>query len=249
MHVGLHIFSPRHGVERRWIKRTDLRQARTWVKTGEGRFISFRQTRQIHKQVEAVLSRLESGAVFSAMSGNGVEARLVAQCEAFRPTDRTRQIKTRAVRKSLCNTPKTSSAIAERIEQASQKIEKRSRTSRSWYEEVSVERVCKVMPDTVRNCARQITRRRARPGRMKHVERPCGRVRNGQGLGHGVKWTLERYAGESSQVPTHLETPRDTVAKGEKLQIQDRECITLKQMKCGDKNGSIATMLDQIRGI
>ena len=33
------------------------------------------------------------------------------------------------------------------------------------------------MPDRMRNCAWQITRRLARPGR---IERPCGRLRNGQ---------------------------------------------------------------------
>ena len=61
---------------------------------------------------------------------------------------------------------------------------------------------------------------------MKHVERPCGRLRNGQvseftemshfkepqkaGHGHGVKWTFEFYASESSQVPIHLEMPRES---------------------------------------
>ena len=50
------------------------------------------------QHVKAVLNRLESGAAFSAMSGNGVEARLVGACEAFRPTDRTRLNETRAVR-------------------------------------------------------------------------------------------------------------------------------------------------------
>ena len=39
---------PGHGVERQWIMHTDPRQARTRVKTGEGRIISSRQTRQIH---------------------------------------------------------------------------------------------------------------------------------------------------------------------------------------------------------
>ena len=114
--------------------------------------------------MKAVLNRLESGAAFFSHVGNGVEARLVGACEAFRPTDRTRLIKLRAVRNPVCNTPKASSANAGRIERASQKVEKRSRTSRSWFEGVSVERVCKVMPDTVRNCAWQITRRLARPG-------------------------------------------------------------------------------------
>ena len=60
---------------------------------------------------------------------------------------------------------------------------------------------------------------------------------------HGVKWTLLRYAGESSQVSTHLETPRESTPltemngeswntpplQEEKLQIQNRECIALKQ--------------------
>ena len=131
-------------------------------------------------QHAAVLQCLESGAAFPIMSENGAEARLVGACGAYRPTDRTRPIKTRAVRNTVCNTPKASSANAEGIERASHKVEKRSRTSRSWFKGVSVERVCKVMPDRMRNCAWQITRRLARPGRMKHVERPCGRARNGQ---------------------------------------------------------------------
>ena len=142
----------------------------------------------------------------------------------FKPTDRTRLNEMRAMKNLVCNTPKASSANAERIEQASQKVEKRSRTSRSWFEGVSVERVCKVMSDTVRKCAWQITRRLARPGRMKQVKRPCGRSHNGQvseftelyrfrepqkadewssetveGHGHGFKRTLEKYASESSQ--------------------------------------------------
>ena len=70
-------------------------------------------------------------------------------------------------REALCDTPKASSANAGRIERASQKVEKRSGASRSW---VSVECVCKVMPDTVRNCAWQMTRRFARPGRVKQIE-------------------------------------------------------------------------------
>ena len=36
-----------------------------------------------------------------------------------------------------------------------------------------------------------------------------------EGRSHGVKRTLERYASESSQVPTHLETPRES-ALGQK---------------------------------
>ena len=116
------------------------------------------------QHVKAVLNRLESEAAFSAMSVNRVEARLVGACEAFRPTDRTRLNEMRAVKNNVCDTPKASNVNAEGIEQASLKVEKRSRTSRSWFEGVSVERVCKVMPDTVRNCTWQISRRFARPG-------------------------------------------------------------------------------------
>ena len=50
------------------------------------------------EQVKAVLNRLESGAAFPVVSENGAEARLVGACGAFRPTDRTRLIKMRAVR-------------------------------------------------------------------------------------------------------------------------------------------------------
>ena len=128
------------------------------------------------QHVKAVLNRLESGAAFSAISGNGVEARLVGACEAFR----TQLNEMRAVQNTVSDTPNASSASAGRMDRASQKVEKRSRNSRSRFERVPVERVCKVMPDTVRNCTWQITRCLARPGRMKHVERPCGRARNGQ---------------------------------------------------------------------
>ena len=215
---------------------------------------------------------------FSVMSEDGVEARLVGAREAFRPTDRTRLIKMRAVKNPVCITPKASSVNAGRIERASQKVEKRSRTSR-W--KVSVERVCKVMPDTVRNCAWQITRRLARPGRMKLVERPCGRLRNGQvseftELNHfrepqkAGEWSLRLWRGTVMVSSGHW---RGTLARvrrcrpiwrrpenqrwdrkpltemngepwntpprqEEKLQIQDRECIALKQLsKCGGQKG------------
>ena len=107
------------------------------------------------QHVKAVLNRLESDAAFSAMSVNRVEARLVGACEAYRPTDRTRLNEMRAVKNTVCDTPKASSANAKRIELASQTFEKRSRTSRSWFEGISVERICKVMPDTGCNCAWQ----------------------------------------------------------------------------------------------
>ena len=96
-----------------------------------------------------------------------------------------------------------------------------------------MERVCKVMPHTVRNCAWQITRRLARPGRAEQKEGVAStqwtsvRVHQDEsfhgategwrvehetveGRSHGVKWTLERYVSENSQVPTHLETPRES---------------------------------------
>ena len=118
------------------------------------------------QRVKAVLNRLESDAAFSAMSVNKVEARLVGACEAFR----TRLNKMRTVQNTVCDTPKASSANDERIEQASQMFEKRYRTSRSWSEGISVERVCKVMPDTMCDRAWQTSRRLARPGRAKQNE-------------------------------------------------------------------------------
>ena len=132
----------------------------------------FSSTATDPQHVKAVLNRLESDAAFSAMSVNRVEARLVDACEAFGPTDRTRLNEMRAVKNLVCDSPKASSANGERIEQASQKVEKRSRTSRS------VERVCKVMPGTVWNCAWQISRRLARPGRAK--QNKASRRHNGQ---------------------------------------------------------------------
>ena len=122
------------------------------------------------QHVKAVLGRLESEAAFSAMSVTRVEASLVGACEAFRPTDRTRLNEMRAVQNTVSDTPKASRANAERIERASQMVEKRSRTSRPWFEGMTVERVCKVMPDTVRNCAWQTSRRLTRPGRAKQNE-------------------------------------------------------------------------------
>ena len=101
------------------------------------------------QHVKEVLNCLESEAAFLVMLVNRVEDRLVGACSAFR----TRLNEMRAVQNTVCDTPKASSANAERNERASQMVEKRSRTSRSWFEGISVERVCKVMPDTVRNCA------------------------------------------------------------------------------------------------
>ena len=178
MHVRLHIFSPRHGVERRWIKHTDPQAGTHEGEDRRGKDHLFSSNTTAPQHVKAVLNRLESEAAFSAMVGTGVEARLVGACEAFRPTDRTRLNEMRAVKNTVCDTPKASSANAERIERASQMVEKRSRTSRSWFEGISVERVCKVMPDTVCNCAWQTSRRLARPGRAK--QNKASRRHNGQ---------------------------------------------------------------------
>ena len=89
------------------------------------------------QHVKGVLNRLESEAAFSAVSVNGVEARWMGACEAFRSTDRTRLNDMRAVQNTVSDTPKASSANAERIERASQMVEKRSRTSRTWFEGIS----------------------------------------------------------------------------------------------------------------
>ena len=89
------------------------------------------------QHVKAVLNRSESDAAFPAMSVNRVEARLVGACEAFK----TRLNVMRAVQNTVSDTPKALSANAERIERASQMVEKRSRTSRPWFEGISVERV------------------------------------------------------------------------------------------------------------
>ena len=85
-------------------------------------------------------SSLESFGVGSSIVshvGNRVEARLVGACEAIRPTDRLTEM--RAAKNPVCNTPKASSVNAGRIERASQKVERRSRTSRSWLEGVPVD--------------------------------------------------------------------------------------------------------------
>ena len=69
------------------IRHTDLRQARTRVKTGEGKDHLFSSNGTDPVQVKAVLNRLASGAAFPVMSENGAEARLVGACGAFRPTN------------------------------------------------------------------------------------------------------------------------------------------------------------------
>ena len=83
-----------------------------------GKDYLFSSNAAVLQYVNAVLNRLESGAAFSVMSGNGVEARLVGAREPFRPTDRTRLTEMRAVKNPVCNTPKASSVNAESSERA-----------------------------------------------------------------------------------------------------------------------------------
>ena len=110
MHVRLHIFSPGHGVERQWIMRTDLRPGTHEGEDRRGKDHLFSSNATDPQHVKAVLNRFVSGAAFSVMSEDGVEARLVGAREAFRPTDRTRLNEMRAVKKPVCNIPKASSA-------------------------------------------------------------------------------------------------------------------------------------------
>ena len=111
---------------------------------------------------KAALNRLELGAAFSVMWEDGVKARLVGAREAFRLIDRTRFIDIRAVKNPMCNTPKAPRCQCWKNRASSSEVERRSRTLRSWFEEVSVDLVCKVLPHTVRNCAWQITHRLVR---------------------------------------------------------------------------------------
>ena len=80
-----------------------------------------------------------------------------------------------------------------------------------------------------------------------------------EGHGHGVKWTLERYASESSQVPdpsgdaqrinagdrkplTEMngELGNTSPRQEEKLQIKDSDCTALKHLiKCGGQKRSM----------
>ena len=65
--------------------------------------------------MKAVLNHLDSGAVFSAMSEDGVGSGLVVAFEAIEPTGRTRLIKRDAVKNPVFNTPKASSIHLEML--------------------------------------------------------------------------------------------------------------------------------------
>ena len=116
----------------------------------------------VPQHVKTVLKRLESGAVFSAMSEDGVEGGLVVTLDATKLTHRTRLIKGGAVQNPVCNTPMASSVNAGGIEQARNEVEKRTRTLRSWFEGVSVDLNYKVLPVVVRHRLRQRTHRHVR---------------------------------------------------------------------------------------
>ena len=90
---------------------------------------------------------MESGAVFSDTSEDGVGSGLVVELEAINSIGGTRLIKRNAVKNAVCNTPKSSSVSA-RYE-----IEKQIRTWRSWFEGASEDLNYKVLPGAVRHCA------------------------------------------------------------------------------------------------
>ena len=80
----------------------------------------------------------------------------------------------------MCNTPKAPGVNAGGIKQARYEIEKRTRTSKSWFERASVDLDYKVLPVVMRHCAWQITHRHVRTDTKKQIERPLGRPHSGQ---------------------------------------------------------------------
>ena len=127
---------------------------------GRDHFFLARATVPHH--VKAVLKRLESGTVFSAMSEDGVESGLMVALQAVNSTGRTRLIKRGAVKNPVCNTPKASSVSAGGVERVRYEVEKQIRTWRSWFEGASEDLNYKVLPDAVRHSAWQITQRHVR---------------------------------------------------------------------------------------
>ena len=108
-----------------------------------GRDHFFKVRMAIPQHVKAVLNHLESGAVFSAMSEDGVGSGLVFALEAINSNGRTRLIERDAVKNPMCNTSKASSVSTGGIEPAKYEGEKEIRTWRSL----------EVLPDVVRHCA------------------------------------------------------------------------------------------------
>ena len=144
MDIESHIFRSVHGVGRQWTMRTDFRQAHTEVKPRWDGTISSWQEQQFH--MKAVLKRLESGTVFSAMSEDGVESGLMVALQAINSTGRTRLINRGAVKDPVCNTPKASSVSAGGDERVRYEVEKQIRTWRSWFEGASEDLFYFVLP-------------------------------------------------------------------------------------------------------
>ena len=92
----------------------------------------FSSNAAVPQYVKGSLASLGVGSSIFSHVGRRSRSHIVeATREAIGPTDRTRLATMRAVKIPVCNTPEASSANAGRNEQASQKVEKRSRTSRS----------------------------------------------------------------------------------------------------------------------
>ena len=148
------------------------------TKMGRDHFFLARATVPHH--VKAVLKRLESGTVLSAMSEDGVESGLMVALEAINSTGRTRLIKGGAVKNPVCNTPKASSVSAGGVERVRYEVEKQIRTWISWFEGASEDLNYKVLPDAVRHSAWQMTQRHVRSDGKKQIERLRGRPTRGQ---------------------------------------------------------------------
>ena len=180
MHVRLYIFSPSLGVERQWIRHTDLKQARRRVKTGEGRITSSRQMLQIHstrKQSCNVWSREQHFQLCRKTEPQPDWWVRVEHTDQLTGLGRSKQEQsgTRCATHQRRQVPMLKE-LSERATKLRNDPEPRDHGPKGYQWNV----FAKVMPDRMRNCVWQITRRLARPGRMKHVERPCGRARNGQ---------------------------------------------------------------------
>ena len=81
------------------------------------------------------------------MSEDGVEGGSVVALDAIKSTDRTRLIRTDAVKNPVCNTPKATSVSAGGVELVRYEVEKQIRTWRSWSEGTSEDLNYKVLPD------------------------------------------------------------------------------------------------------
>ena len=120
MHVVAHLQSRSR---RETVDHADRPQATsTRVKPGERGDHLFLSNATDPQLVKAVLNRLETGS----------EPDWWVRLNHLEPL--TRLVQVEKSRPPLCNTPKTSSATAGRIERANRKVEEGSRVSRSWFE-------------------------------------------------------------------------------------------------------------------